>query len=156
MDYPAAIGAGLVSGAVTAAMLYIGIAMMPAQMKINLFYLLGSMMLRNRGLIYMAGAMTHGVMSIEFALIDVGIYEAVDLESNLAAWGLLFGFVNLIVSGMAVGMMSMIHPRIRSGELQAPGAYALSYPKATAAGFLMLHLVFGVLVGALYDAFGGV
>jgi len=156
MDYPAAIGAGLISGAVMAAVLYMGIAMMPAQMKMNLFYLLGSMMLRKRGLIYMSGAMTHGVLSIEFALIHVGIYEAVDLESNLIAWGLLFGLVHYIVSGMALGMMSMIHPRIRAGELQAPGAYALSYPKATAAGFLMLHLLFGALVGALYDVFGGV
>ena len=97
--------------------------------------------------------MTYGVMSIESALIHVGIYEAVDLESNLVAWGLLFGFVHYILTGMALGMLPMVHPRIRAGELQAPGAYALSYPKATAAGFLMLHLVFGVLVGALYDAF---
>ena len=156
MDFPAAIGAGLISGAVMAAVLYMGIAMMPAQMKMNLFYLLGSMMLRERVMIYMAGAMAHAAMSIVFALIHVGIYEAVDLESNLVAWGLLFGFVHYITSGMALGMMSMIHPRIRAGELQAPGAYALSYPKATAAGFLMLHLLFGVLVGGLYDAFGGV
>ena len=139
-----------------AAILYMGIAMMPAQMKMNLFYLLGSMMLRERGLIYIAGAMAHVAMSIVFALIHVGIYEAAGLESNLVAWGLLFGFGHYIVSGMAMGMMPMMHPRIRAGELQAPGAYALSYPRATAAGFLMLHLLFGVLVGALYDAFGGV
>ena len=156
MDYPAAIGAGLISGAVMAGMLYMGIAMMPAQMKMNLFYLLGSMMFRQRVMIYMAGAMAHGVLSIVFALIHVGIYEAVDLESNLVAWGLVFGFVHYMGTGMALGMMPMMHPRIRAGELQAPGAYALSYPKATAAGFLMLHLLFGVLVGALYDAFGGV
>ena len=153
MDYVAAISAGLIAGAATAALLYMGITMMPAQMKLNLFYLLGSMMLRKPGLIYLAGAMTYGVMSIESALIHVGIYEAVDLESNLVAWGLLFGFVHYILTGMALGMLPMMHPRIRAGELQAPGAYALSYPKATAAGFLMLHLVFGVLVGALYDAF---
>ena len=156
MDFPAAIGAGLISGAVMAAVLYMGIAMMPAQMKMNLFYLLGSMMLRERVMIYMAGAMAHAAMSIVFALIHVGIYEAVDLESNLVAWGLLFGFVHYILTGMALGMMSRVQPRIRAGELQAPGAYALSYPKATAAGFLMLHLLFGVLVGGLYDAFGGV
>ena len=57
---------------------------------------------------------------------------------------------------MALGMMPIMHPRIRAGELRAPGPYALGYPAGTAVGFLMLHLVFGVLVGALYDGFGGV
>ena len=156
MDFGATISAGLIGGGAVAVMLYMGIAMIPAQMKMNLFYLLGSMMPRERGLIYMAGAMAHGVVSIVFALIHVGIYEAVGLESNLVAWGLLFGFGHYMVSGMALGMIPRMHPRIQAGELQAPGAYALSYPRATAAGFFMLHLLFGILVGALYDAFGGV
>ena len=43
---------------------------------------------------------------------------------------------------------------IRSrGELQAPGLYATAYPAMTAMGFLMLHLVYGLLVGALYPVF---
>ena len=62
--------------------------------------------------------------------------------------------VNLVPTEL--GMMPMVHPRIRDGELQAPGAFALSYPKGTAMGFLMLHLIYGVLVGVFYDAFGGV
>ena len=139
------------------AILYMGIAMMPSQMKMNLFYLLGSMMLRQKVImVYLAGMMVHAVMSIAFALAHVGVYQSLDLDSNLVAWGLLFGFVHYLIVGVAFGMMPMIHPRIRSGEIQAPGAYALSSPMATAAGFLMLHLLFGVLVGAFYDLFGGV
>ena len=121
MDYSAAISAGLIAGAATAAMLYMGIAMMPAQMKLNLFYLLGSMMLRKRGLIYLAGAMTYGAMSIESALIHVGIYEAVDLESHLVAWGLLFGFVHYILTGMALGMMPRVHAHSGWGATGARG-----------------------------------
>ncbi len=156
MDFGATVGAGLLGGTVMAAILYMGIAMMPSQMKMNLFYLLGSMMLRQTVMIYAAGIMAHAVMSIVFALIHTGIFEAADLDSNLAAWGLLFGFAHYLVSGMALGMMPMVHPRIRDGELQAPGAFALSYPKGTAMGFLMLHLTYGVLVGVFYDVFGGV
>ncbi len=156
MDFVAAIGAGLLGGTVMAALLYMGLAMMPSQMKMNLFYLLGSMMLREKVMIYMAGIMAHAVMSIAFALIHTGVFEATGLDSNLAAWGLLFGLVHYLMTGMALGMLPMVHPRIRDGELQAPGAFALSYPKGTAMGFLMLHLVYGVLVGVFYDAFGGV
>ncbi len=39
--------------------------------------------------------------------------------------------------------------------LDPPGFYARGYPTMTAMGFLMLHLVFGVIVGALYGAWAG-
>ncbi len=156
MDFPAMLGAGLLGGLAMTAVLYMGIAMMPSQMKMNLLYLLGTMMFKQTMVVYMMGIMAHAAMSILFALIHVGIYEAVDLETNLAAWGLLFGFGHYMVSGMAMGMMPMMHAGIRSGNVQAPGAFATGYPKATSMGFLMLHLLFGVLVAVFYDVFGGV
>lgn len=51
-----------------------------------------------------------------------------------------------------MGMMPIMHPRIRSGQMSAPGVLVLNYPAMTAAGFLMLHLVYGVVVGGLYAA----
>lgn len=155
MDYPATIWAGLLGGGAMTVILYLGIAMIPNQMKMNLLYLLGSMMVRQKAMAYMAGIMLHGVMSISFALAHVGVYQAFDLDSNLVAWGLLFGLVHYLVVGMALGMMPMMHPRIQAGEMRAPGVYALSYPVVTAGGFLMLHLLFGLMVGGLYDVFGG-
>jgi len=56
------------------------------------------------------------------------------------------------VSGMKLGMVPMMHPLIRSGQMDAPGAFAMSYPAMTAMGFLMLHALFGVLIGAFYTA----
>jgi hypothetical protein len=129
--------------------------MMPNQMKMNLFNLLGTMMFREKVMVYCAGAMIHGVMSIAFASAHVGVYQAFGIESSLAAWGLLFGFVHFVVAGIGMGMMPMMHPGVRSGVVQAPGMFAMNSPSATAMGFFMLHLLFGVLVGVSYDAFGG-
>ena len=56
-------------------------------MKMNLFYLLDSMMLRERVMIYTSGAMIHAMMSVASPLAHVGIYQAFDLETSLAAWG---------------------------------------------------------------------
>ncbi len=156
MDIPATIGAGALSGSIMAAVLYMGIAMMPNQMKMNIFNLLGTMMFREKVMVYGAGAMIHAVMSVAFAFAHVGIYQAFNLESSLAAWGLLFGFVHSVVAGMGMGMMPIMHLGVRSGAVQAPGMFAMNYPRATVMGFFMLHLLFGVLVGAFYDAFGGV
>ena len=156
MDFPAAIFAGLVGGAAMTALLYMGILMMPSQMKMNILYMLGSMMFGDRMMIYMSGVMMHAANSIAFALAHVGIYLAFDIDSNLAAWGLVFGSVHWVISGMALGMMPMMHRGIKEGTLQAPGAFAMKYPMGTVMGFLMLHLAFGVLVGVFYDVFGGV
>ena len=74
-----------------AAILYMGIFMMPGQMKMNLLYLLDSMMLRERVMIYTSGAMIHAMMSVASPLAHVGIYQAFDLETSLAAWGYCSG-----------------------------------------------------------------
>ncbi len=155
MDFEAgpAIASGLIGGAVMAALLYMGIAMIPSQMKMNLFRLLGTMALPDGTAAYVLGGMVHAMMSIVFGLIHVGLYTALDLESSLAAWGLLFGAVHWLIVGMGLGMIPVMHRGIRSGNIDAPGFYALSYPRMTTMGFLMLHLVYGVLVGAFYTAF---
>ncbi|NQW22207.1 MAG: hypothetical protein HQ475_02045 [SAR202 cluster bacterium] len=151
MDYPAAIGAGLIGGATMTVILYMGILTMPGQMKMNLLYMLGSMMFGGRLMAYMSGAMIHAMMSVAFALAHVGLYQAFDLETNLAAWGLVFGAAHWVIAGMGLAMMPIMHPRIKDGTLDAPGPFALGYPIGTAMGFLMLHLTFGVLVGVFYE-----
>ena len=148
-----AIGAGILGGGIMSMMLYMGIAMMPRQMIMNLFLMLGTMMVRDTKMAYVAGAMMHAVMSIGFGLLHVAFYNAFDLESALVAWGIIFGLVHWVITGMMLGMMPVMHPLMRTGRVDAPGAFALGYPRATAMGFLMLHVVFGILVGAFYTAF---
>jgi len=101
------------------------------------------------------GAMIHAGMSVVFGLIHGAVFSAADIDSAQAAWGLLFGLVHWAVVGMALGMLPLMHPRIRGGEMGAPGFYALRYPPMTAMGFLMLHLLFGMIAGALYGACAG-
>ena len=144
--------AGLIGGVAMGATLYMGNLMMPRQMKINLFMMLGSMMLPLGAAAFLLGAMIHGGMSVGFGLIHGAVFAVSDIDSDEAAWGLLFGLVHWASSGMALGMLPLMHPRIRNGELAGPGFFALSYPPMTAMGFLMLHLLFGVIVGVLYGA----
>jgi hypothetical protein len=146
-----AVVSGLIGGAVLIAVVYMGILMMPQQMKMNILLLLGTMMVPAGVLAYVLGLMMHAGASAAFGLIHVGVFEVLDIEPN-AAWGLLFGLGHWAVAGMAMGMMPMMHPRIKGGEMAAPGPFALGYPPMTAVGFLMVHLIYGVLVGGLYGA----
>ena len=56
------------------------------------------------------------------------------------------------MTGMGLGMVPMMHPMIKRGQMEAPGAFALNYPPMTTMGFFMLHILFGVLVGTAYTA----
>ena len=136
-----------------AVLLYMGIGMMPAQMKMNLFQMLGTMMVPAGTMAYVAGAMMHAVMSIVFGLIHASLSVAFDVDSNYLGWGLLFGFGHWVVTGIGLGMLPKIHPVNRRGDMQAPGAFAMSYPRMTAMGFFMLHIVFGVVTALVYEGF---
>ena len=91
-------------------------------------------------------------MALALGSAYAGVIKGFDLDSNLAAWGLLFGFVQYLVVGMAMGMVGMMHPLMRRGEMQAPGLFVKNHPTMTIMSFLIGDLVFGVVVAVLYDA----
>ena len=84
-DVEAAILPGIIGGIIIAAILYMRVAMMPRQMKMNLFLMLGTMMVKDAKMAYAAGAMMHIGMPVVFGLIHVALYEAFGLESALLA-----------------------------------------------------------------------
>ena len=154
-DVAAIIGAGLLAGLIMLVPLYMGRAMAPQQMRMDLLRLLGTMtpMRLATPMAYMAGAMMHAGASVFFAFAHIGIFELTGVNNDLVAWGLLFGVFHWLIVGMALGMMPLMHPRIADGELENPGPFALAMGPMTAMGFLMLHLLFGVVLAALYEAF---
>ena len=150
-DLMAAAEAGLVATSVMAAFLYMAFFMMPRQMPMNLFYMLGTMMTTKKVPAYVVGATTHAGLGIVYALIHTGVYRAFELESNLVVWGVLFGAVHWVVVAMGFGILGMMHPLTRSGGMEVTGLFVMRLPMITLVGFLMLHLVYGMVLGALYE-----
>ena len=148
----AAIIAGVVATVVMTIVMYMGRAMMPQQMPMNILHMLGTMMTRSTGPAYVMGTMMHGVMGIVFALIHVAVFVAFGLEA-LLAWGILFGVVHWVIAGMGMGMMGTMHPVMRSGEMMAPGPFVKNLPMMNVMGFLMVHVIYGLVVGRIYQAF---
>ncbi len=149
----AAVAAGVLAGLIMIVPMYMGLAMMPRHMKMDLLKLMGTMMMPISGMTYPIGLMAHIGASIAFALIHVALFNLFDIDSALAAWGILFGLGHAVITGMAFGMMPSMHKGIKDGIVDAPGFMALNYPQATTMGFVMVHVLFGVLVGAFYEAF---
>lgn len=152
-DTGAAVAAGVLAGLIMIVPIYMGLAVMPRHMKMDLLKLMGTMMTPLSGITYPIGLMLHLGMSIVFALIHVVLYDVFDITSAFAAWGILFGLGHALIAGMGFGMMPVMHRGIKDGIVEAPGLMTLSYPPATTLGFVMVHVLFGVLVGAFYEAF---
>ena len=154
-DVAAIIEAGLLGGLIMVVPLYMGRAMAPQQMRMDLLLLLGTMTPMRLPLpaAYLAGGMMHAGASVLFAFVHVGLFEVTGINADLVLWGLLFGLGHWVISGMMMGMMPLLHPLVAKGEMENPGPFALNMGPMTAMGFLMLHLLFGVAVGGLYEAF---
>ncbi|MFW6195643.1 MAG: DUF6789 family protein [Chloroflexota bacterium] len=150
-DAGAAVLAGIVGTLVMTAVLYAGKWMLPEQMPMDILRMQGTMMTRNVGAAYVIGAMTHTVMGIIFALIHTALYHALGIEEGLLGWGILFGAVHWVIARMGFSMMGAMHPLMKSGEMTTPGPFAKNYPMMTVVGFLMLHVIYGLVVGSVYE-----
>ena len=148
----AALIAGIIATIVMTMVMYMGRAIMPQQMPMNILHMLGTMMTRSTGPAYMMGVVMHGVMGVIFALIHVALFVAFGLEAGLIGWGILFGIGHWVIVSMGMGMMGTMHPVIRSGDMMAPGAFVKNLPMMNVMGFLMVHVIYGLVVGGLYQA----
>ena len=161
MDVGAAVAGGLVGGLVMIVVLYMGMLMLPSQMKMNLLLLLGTMLVPIGVSAYVVGFMAHAMMSVVFGIVHGGILEALDVTSTgEGLWvGVLLGLAHAMIVGAALGMLPLMHPRLRTSSnsaaddgslLDAPGFFGLNYPLMTVMGFFMLHALYGLIVGAIY------
>ncbi len=135
MDVGAAILGGLVGGGVMIVLLYMGMAMMPQQMKMNLLLLLGTMLLPVGAAAYMVGLIMHAMLSVGFGIIHGLILDAADVTSggDGALLGIAIGLVHGVTVGMILGMMPMLHPSLRgsaSGERSTAAIPMLPAAKA--------------------------
>ena len=138
-----AFAAGVAGGIVMSIILAMARGMgMPAQLEM----LEGTMMLPPGPAAFWLGMMMHLIISGVIGLIYGWGFEAV----RRAGWvtGLGFGVIHAIIAGMAMGMMPMIHPRIP--PMHAPGWFMSNIGMMGVAAMVMLHLIYGAVVGAIY------
>jgi hypothetical protein len=82
------------------------------------------------------------------ALLYAAVFEAIGRSSW--GWGLLLGVVHLIVAGLALDWISAVHPSIPE-VIRNPGYYTANFGPDSVAAFSLLHLIFGIIVGGIYN-----
>ncbi len=121
----------------------------------DLLRTLGSMMQPrgNDAALYGIGLMVHLMMGAGFGLLHAGLLHAFDPSSGGAAAGIgiLIGVVHgMIVTVMMPMMLTMAHPLVKDGTIDPPGPAMTGFGKMTPMGMVVGHLVYGLVLGAIY------
>lgn len=118
----------------------------------DLLDLLGSTMVQpdtsaSRGI----GAVIHHMNG---ALLAVAWAYGVALIGWQANWvtALIWGFILWALALLMMSTIGAVHPAIRRGEQEDPGPAAVNFGKMTPMGSLMGHLVYGLVLGLLYQS----
>lgn len=116
----------------------------------------------------MIGMVTHVVVmgTVVFGLLYAALFSWIGTAGWLS--GLVIGALHGVVAGMFMTMMGQNHPRMEpvaafaAGEawredadglhIAEPGLFARNYGKATPVAIVMGHIVFGIVLGAVYAA----
>ena len=91
--------------------------------------------------------------------ICYGIFTSAVLYAfELEAVGWIFGTAVSVplwmLTGISLTYFRLLHPRIRRGEMKAPGPFALGYSRQSAVTLLIAHLIFGFVCGFVYGSVG--
>lgn len=149
-DLARAAVSGLIGGAAMVVLLYSTIAMMPSVMRMNMMALLGGMLGLTGAVGFIVGLMIHAMMSVVFGAAHVQVFVLADAEEITWLGGAAVGLAHALIAGIMLAGMPMMHPLIRAGRMEAPGPFGWSLGPMNAVGFIMLHVVFGIVVALVY------
>jgi hypothetical protein len=87
------------------------------------------------------------------ALLAIAWAYGVALLGLPANWltGLVWGVILTALALLMLSTMGALHPAIRSGEQEDPGLMATNFGAMTPLASLMGHLVYGLVLGLLYQ-----
>ena len=131
-----------------AAMTLLGVVVRALGVAMNAEAMLGTMFtMPDRGA-WIIGFAMHMVLAILFALVYAWGFENITHRAGFLV-GLGFAVVHIIVAGVAMAMIPAVHPMIPE-RMMAPGAFMAGMGAIGVGLFILEHLMYGAIVGAVY------
>jgi hypothetical protein len=130
--------------------------------RIDLPFLLGTMLLADRARAKAVGYLLHFLVGQVFALIYYGVFTAIGESGWLL--GALFGLLHGVfaVTALVNTLLPAVHPRMgtthtaadSSPLLESPGFLMLNYGRSTPVVTIVVHVVYGAIVGGFVSLSG--
>jgi hypothetical protein len=126
--------------------------------RMSIPFLLGTMLTPNRDRAFIVGVVFHLLNGWAFAFLYAAILEAMNMSTWWVGAGIGLGHA-LFVLAVGMPLLPGMHPRMVSEyygptpnrRLQPPGFMALNYGRRTPLVTVAAHLLYGAIIGALYQ-----
>ncbi len=138
--------AGVVGGAAMSVLMWMARTMMG--MPANLEMMLGTMVADPSTTTWLIGFVMHLVLSGAIALLYAWGFENVTHRSGWLT-GVSFSVIHIVIAGVFMGVIPMMHPRMPDPILP-PGAFMSNLGVMGIVAEVMLHVIYGAIVGAMY------
>jgi hypothetical protein len=123
--------------------------------RVDLPFLLGTMLAGDRTRAKAVGYLLHFVAGLVFALVYYAVFAAID-ESGWLLGG-LFGLLHgtFAVTALVSILLPVVHPRMGTSDtaadstplLEPPGFLMLNYGRSTPLVTVLVHVIYGMIVG---------
>ncbi len=152
LDVPAAALAGVIAGPIMELPAYLqrGVGL-PLRQDV---FAEGGEILRVRGRAQrVVGYLGHATLSVLIALLYATFFRLIAAQNHLLAWGALGGLVHFTIGGFVVAVaFPVVDPSsAAAGHTRVGFAYA-HYGRRDVLTFIGGHVIFGLIIGALYPA----
>jgi len=118
-------------------------------MNVNLEQMLGTMTgMMPSGTTFAIGLAVHLMMGAAFAVAYAWLFEHVAHRGHWAT-GALVAIPHIVVAGLMMGVIPMIHP-LMPNPVPPPGVFMSALGPMGVGAMVMLHLIFGAVVGGVY------
>ncbi len=94
------------------------------------------------------------LIGICYGIFTSAVIYAFEFETIALLVGAFVSVLLWVLTGATLTYFRILHPKIRSGEIKAPGPFALGYSRQSAVMLLVAHLIFGTVCGAVYGTIG--
>jgi hypothetical protein len=130
--------------------------------RMDIPFLLGSALFAERTRAKAAGYLLHFGFGLGFALLYYAVFRAI----GEASWwlGALFGIAHALFAGTALVnlLLPLVHPRMATSStaadstplLEPPGFMLLNYGASTPIVMVVVHLIYGAIVGEFISRSG--
>lgn len=145
MAYPRAFLAGAFAGIVMSLLM---VATRLAGVAVTLEMMMGTMVFDAGPVAWVAGFVMHVVLSGLIGIAYLWVFESVTKRGGVAR-GMAVSVPHLVIAGVAMGAVVPAVHRLIPESVAGPGYFLASQGLAGIVAFVLLHLVFGAIVGAM-------
>lgn len=146
MNLSRAFLAGVLGGLIMSLGLFLGRLM---GMEVNIESLMGTLFFEPGALAWTVGLVMHLMLSGMIAVAYAWGFETVTKRAS-AGLGAAFAAVHILVAGLVMGAVIPAVHRLVPEQMAGPGYFMANHGAMGTVAFVVLHLVFGMIVGALY------